>query len=366
MANYLIEPDVLSALAEFSLPNKIGFGEVMAPVMYRADFRDGNWQQGVLSRYGNLKLDPASKVLHYAQEVFEGLKAYQDARGRANLFRPLDNHKRLKSSAARMCMVEVPEDIFMDGIGLISAYCESFIPKGSGESLYLRPFLIATNASLGMGVSDTFTFVVIASPSSAFHAGHMKVQIEREACRAARGGTGAAKTGGNYAAALQSARNVVGRGHDQSLWLDPIEMKYIEELSGMNLFFVIEGALHTPALNGSFLAGVTRDSIIQLARHQGVDVVERNVPIQEVLDGIRSCSVTEVFSCGTAVIVSPISSIADSDGTTYELSRVDHLASELRKSLLAIQERRQSDPFDWTMQVDEKYYPFGRDNENSG
>lgn len=358
MGNYHINSDVLPALKDFSLPGQnLGFGELKVPIMYRANFANGVWQQGQLTRYGNIELDPASKVLHYAQEVFEGMKAYRVGEGRANFFRPIENLKRMNQSAERMCMIDVPEQVFMDGIGLITAYSEPFIPNGSGESLYLRPFLIGTKSNLGMGISDTFTFMVIASPSAIYHAGHMKIQIEREACRAARGGTGAAKTGGNYAAALQSARNVQSRGYDQSLWLDPVEMKNIEELSGMNLFILIDGELHTPVLNGSFLAGITRNSIVELARHKGIDVIERDIPIQEVLDGIRSGKVSEVFACGTAAIVSPVSLIADADDTIYELAQVDQLAADLRQSLLAIQERREEDPFGWTMEVAEKYYP---------
>lgn len=364
MSSYRISPEVQPALADFSLRKNLGFGELKVPIMYRADFSDGVWQTGELLKYGNIELDPASKVLHYAQEVFEGMKAYRVNEGRANFFRPLENLKRMNLSADRMCMMNVPEDVFMDGIGLITAYSEPFIPKGSGESLYLRPFLIGTKSNLGMGLSDTFTFIVIASPSAIYHAGNMRVQIEREACRAARGGTGAAKTGGNYAAALQSARNVQSRGYDQSLWLDPIEMKYVEELSGMNLFFLIDGELHTPVLNGSFLAGITRDSIIELAAHKGINVIERDIDIQDILDGIRSGKVKEIFACGTAAIVSPVSLIADADDTHYELTQVDKLAFELRASLLAIQERREEDPFGWTMEVEEKYFDRGSAAKN--
>ncbi|MDB2409151.1 branched-chain amino acid aminotransferase [Pseudomonadales bacterium] len=356
MGNYQISSDVLPTLADFSLPEELGFGEVKVPIMYRADFANGEWQTAELTPYGNIELDPAAKVLHYAQEVFEGLKAYKVGDGRPNFFRPLENLKRMNRSAERMCMIEIPEDIYMDGISLMTAYSEPFIPNGSGKSLYLRPFLIGTRSNLGMGVSDTFTFMVIASPSTIYHAGHMKIQIEREACRAARGGTGAAKTGGNYAAALQSAQNVQRRGYDQSLWLDPVEMKYIEELSGMNFFILQNGELHTPVLNGSFLAGITRDSILALARHQGLTVIERDIPIQEVLTGIQSSAVSEIFACGTAAIVSPVSLIADADGTTYEVQKVDELAATLRQSLLAIQERREADPYLWTAEVDGSYY----------
>ncbi|MDG2472493.1 MAG: branched-chain amino acid aminotransferase [Pseudomonadales bacterium] len=357
MSHYRISPDVMPTLAGFSLPEELGFGEVKVPIMYRADYTNGEWQSAQLTPYGNIEIDPAAKVLHYAQEVFEGLKAYRLGSQRANFFRPLENLKRINRSAERMCMIDIPESIWMDGISLMTAYSEPFIPNGSGKSLYLRPFLIGTKSNLGMGISDSFTFMVIASPSTIYHAGHMKIQIEREACRAARGGTGAAKTGGNYAAALQSAQQVQRRGYDQSLWLDPVEMKYIEELSGMNFFILQNGELHTPILNGSFLAGITRDSLITLAKHKGITVIERDIAIQEVLNGIETGAVSEIFACGTAAIVSPVSVIADADGRTYNVANVDQLAADLRQSLLAIQEGREADPFSWTSIVKEAYYP---------
>ena len=357
MSHYRISPDVMPTLAGFSLPEELGFGEVKVPIMYRADYANGEWQPAQLTPYGNIEIDPASKVLHYAQEVFEGLKAYRVGSQRANFFRPLENLKRINRSAERMCMIDIPESIWMDGISLMTAYSEPFIPNGSGKSLYLRPFLIGTKSNLGMGISDSFSFMVIASPSTIYHAGHMKIQIEREACRAARGGTGAAKTGGNYAAALQSAQQVQRRGYDQSLWLDPVEMKYIEELSGMNFFILQNGELHTPILNGSFLAGITRDSLITLAKHKGITVIERDIAIQEVLNGIETGAVSEIFACGTAAIVSPVSVIADADGSTYNVANVDQLAADLRQSLLAIQEGREADPFSWTSTVKEAYYP---------
>lgn len=357
MSHYRISPDVMPTLAGFSLPEELGFGEVKVPIMYRADYANGEWQPAQLTAYGNIEIDPAAKVLHYAQEVFEGLKAYRVGSQRANFFRPLENLKRINRSAERMCMIDIPESIWMDGISLMTAYSEPFIPNGSGKSLYLRPFLIGTKSNLGMGISDSFTFMVIASPSTIYHAGHMKIQIEREACRAARGGTGAAKTGGNYAAALQSAQQVQRRGYDQSLWLDPVEMKYIEELSGMNFFILQNGELHTPILNGSFLAGITRDSLITLAKHKGITVIERDIAIQEVLNGIETGAVSEIFACGTAAIVSPVSVIADADGSTYNVANVDQLAADLRQSLLAIQEGREADPFSWTSTVKKAYYP---------
>ena len=357
MCDYQVHPDVEKCLAGFSLPNELGFGEVKAPIMYRADYLDGEWISAVLQPYGPIELDPAAKVLHYAQEVFEGLKAYNVGGTSANFFRPLDNLDRMNRSSERMCMISVPENIYLDGISSVTAYTERFIPQNSGESLYLRPFLIGTRSNLGMGTSNSFTFIVIASPSAIYHAGAMRVQIERESCRAARGGTGAAKTGANYAAALQSAKKVQARGYDQSLWLDPVNMQNIEELSGMNMFVEMDGALHTPALNGSFLAGITRNAIVELARHKGIEVVERDLPIAEVLEAIQSGRATEAFACGTAAIVAPVSLIADADGREYQLPNIDLLAAKLRSELLAIQEQRAEDPFGWVMPVAPQYYP---------
>lgn len=358
MTRYQIHPDTEKVLANFAVPDKLGFGEVKVPIMYRADYLDGEWISAELQPYGPIELDPAAKVLHYAQEVFEGMKAYRVEGAtdkNPHFFRPLENLARMNRSADRMCMINVPESIFMDGIGSITAHAEPFIPRCSGESLYLRPFLIGTRPNLGMGVSNSFIFIVIASPSEIYHSGSMRVQIEREGCRAARGGTGAAKTGGNYAAALQSAHRVQAQGYDQSLWLDPVNMENIEELSGMNFFVELDGALHTPVLNGSFLAGVTRDSIVQLARHKGREVVERDLPISEVLEAIESGRATEAFACGTAAIVAPISLIADSDGKEYMLPKVDSIAAELRAELLAIQEGRAEDPFGWVVSLDGSY-----------
>lgn len=359
MSNYSIDPVVFDALDAFELPEKLGFGRVKSPVMYRANCVDGEWQPGEVSLYGPISIDPAAKVLHYAQEVFEGLKAYRVGDGAPNFFRPLKNQQRLAFSARRMVMPEVPPEVFMEGISLITGLSERFIPTKTGESLYLRPFLIGMTGELGMAPSSEYAFMVIASPSEAYHAGHMRVLIEREGCRAAVGGTGAAKTGGNYAAATLSAKRTQARGYHQSLWLDPVERKNVEELSGMNLFALIDGKLHTPKLTPTFLEGITRDSIIDLARHLGHEVVERTIPIEELLQDIRAGRCTEVFACGTAAIVSPVSVIADSDDTAYELPAVDQLAAQLRSKLLQIQEGRCEDPFDWIVELEDQYRNLG-------
>ncbi len=357
MSSYQIDPGVEQALAGFSLPEKLGFGVVKAPVMFVAEYVDGGWEPGKIEPYQAISLDPAAKTLHYAQQVFEGLKAYKVNQAHANFFRPLKNMERLNFSAARLCMPEVPRDLFMQGIGLVTAWNEPFIPTRSGQSLYLRPFMLGTTGALGMAPAATYLFLVIASPVEAYHSGEMRILIEREACRSSRGGTGAAKCGGNYAAAMLSARNTQAKGFHQSLWLDPVAMTNIEELSGMNFFAVIDGELYTPRLTDTFLNGITRDSLLQLAPSMGYKVVQRAMPIEELLADIRAGRCTEAFACGTAAIISPVSVIADADGSSYELPRIDDVAATLRHRLLAIQQRVEADPFGWVSEVDPTCYP---------
>ncbi len=357
MASYTIDPSVHKALAEFSLPSKLGFGVVKAPAMFIAEYVDGGWQPGKVQAYQPICLDPAAKALHYAQQVFEGLKAYKVGDSKPRFFRPLMNMERLNYSARRLCMPEVPEDLYSQGIGLVTGWNEPFIPVKSGHSLYLRPFLLGTTGALGMAPAESYIFMVIASPVEAYHAGEMRVLIEREACRSSRGGTGDTKSGGNYAAAMLSARRTQAKGFHQSLWLDPVAMQNIEELSGMNFFAVIDGELHTPSKSGSFLGGITRDSLLKLGPKSGFKVVERPMPIDELLADIKSGKCTEAFACGTAAIISPISVLADADGSSYELPQIDQIAGQLRSDLLNIQEGSGEDPFAWVVELDSIYYP---------
>ena len=353
-----IADGVEQALAGFGLPEKLGFGVVMVPVMYVAECRDGVWGQGELRPYGPIQLDPSAKVLHYAQEYFEGMKAYKVEHPHATLFRPERHCARFATSARRLCMPEVPEEVFMEGVSTLTAWAEPFIPGNTCQSLYLRPFVIGTQPNLGLGVSATSSFIVVASPSEAYHAGSMRVLVERNDTRAAVGGTGAVKCGGNYAASLLSASKTKARGFDQSLWLDPQTRTSIEELSGMNVFAVIEGRLHTPQLSGSILPGITRDSLIELARSLGFEVVEERMPIDNLLADIGNGRCTEAFASGTAAVVSPISVVGDADGTEYVLpGNPGPVSMQLKEALLAIQEGRIEDPFGWVQPIGAAYYP---------
>ncbi|MCW8871364.1 branched-chain amino acid aminotransferase [Pseudomonadota bacterium] len=334
-------------LKGYSLPPKLGFGQTLAPVMFRAEYRDGSWDEGELTPYAPISIDPAATVLQYAQQAFEGLKAYKVRQSSPALFRPEMNYFRLRQSSRRMCMPAVPRDVFARGLSEVTMALADFIPGGSGQSLYLRPFLMGTGPCLSVKSSDAFTFLVIASPSDTYFSQPIRVMVEREDCRAAVGGTGADKVGGNYAASLQATTACIELGFDQPLWLDPRERCCIEELSGMNLVAVVDGELHTPRLSGSILPGVTRVSLLELARHQGHTVVERSIPIDELLDDIRSGRCSEFFACGTAAIVAPISAVGERDGSVVELPKTGQMAARLRSAILDIQEGRSDDPFGW-------------------
>ncbi len=390
---YEVAAGVPEALSAFRAPARLGFGTVAAPVMYRVEWQDGAWQRGLLEPYGPIRILPGARALQYAELVFEGMKAYrvaqpaanrvaqpaanrvaqpaanrvaQPAANRvaqpaANLFRPRDNWLRFARSAERLSMPMVPESLFFEAIDAVVGTCIDLIPRESGRALYLRPFLFGTEAGYLLRNSTTFSFMVIANPVELYAAGPMRIAIERSDVRAAVGGVGAAKTAANYAASLRASTAAVLRGMTVALWLDARERRFIQELSGMNVFAVIDGALHTPALDGAILPGITRDSLLTLARHLGYEVIERSMPIDELLAQIATGECSEVFACGTAAAVSPIAVLEDlTHGAThdtervrreYALREVDAVAARLREALLAIQERRAPDPFGWTRDV---------------
>ncbi len=382
MANYSVAPGVGAALKDFKLPEKLGFGLVAAPVMFSAEWANGEWGRGELLPYGPIEILPGARALQYAELVFEGLKAYRvrDAAGAAgygtghaaprvsgaaqgagsaaagdpagaNLFRPRENWQRLARSAERLSMPVVPEALFFEAIDAVVGTCMRLIPHESGRALYLRPFVFGTEAGYLLRNSTTFRFMVIANPVEIYSSGAMRVAIERDDVRAAVGGVGTAKAAANYAASLRASNAAVARGLTVALWLDAREQRFIQELSGMNLFAVIGGELHTPALDGAILAGITRDSLITLARHLGFTVHERAMAIDELLAQIVSGECSEVFACGTAAILSPIGLLTDRDRREYVPGHIDVVAARLREALLAIQERRAPDPFGWTRDV---------------
>jgi branched-chain amino acid aminotransferase len=354
MNTVTVNPEVKNVLSKFQLPDDVGFGKVMAPIMIEADYADGKWGPLELKPYGPITLDPTAKVLHYAQEIFEGLKAYKtDGKG-PYLFRPEGNAERFNASAARMAMPDLPIEYFVDGCKVMTAYCSEFIPPGSGETLYLRPYMFATEENLGIKPSEKFKFLIIASPSgNYFSSGSVTVGIERDAVRACPGGVGMAKTGGNYAASLLSAQQAIAKKCQQILWLDAVSHERIEEMSGMNFMCVIDGDLHTPELTETILDGITRKSLLELARRDGLNVIEREMKISELIEDIKSGRCTEAFACGTAAIITPINALQESDDTQYKLTNPEGpVAAKLRSMLLDIQEGRLEGPDGWVVKVD--------------
>lgn len=345
-----IHPEAVERVKKFTInDSQLGFGKYVAPIMVQAVYDNGEWQRFDLLPYGPLQLDPCSKVLHYGQEIFEGMKVFRQPDGSIKMFRPEMNARRFNQSARRMAMPEIPEDQFLHACEVICAYSKNLVPNRLGESLYLRPFMIATEVGMGIKPSKQFLFIIVASPSGSYFSGDsVKVYIEREEIRSAPGGIGFAKTGGNYAASLNSYAKTIKLGCDQTMWLDATEHKYIEEMSGMNFFAVIDGKLVTPALQDTILDGVTRKSIIEIARFEGIQVEERRLSIDEVLEAAKAGRCLEAFVCGTAAVVAPIASFMDKDGSVVALKEPQgKVGMQLREKLISIQAGRTDAPEGW-------------------
>lgn len=349
-----IHPEAVERVKKFTInDSQLGFGKYVAPIMVQAVYDNGEWQRFDLLPYGPLQLDPCSKVLHYGQEIFEGMKVFRQPDGSIKMFRPEMNARRFNQSARRMAMPEIPEDQFLEACEVICAYSKNLVPNRLGESLYLRPFMIATEVGMGIKPSKQFLFIIVASPSGSYFSGDsVKVYIEREEIRSAPGGIGFAKTGGNYAASLNSYAKTIKLGCDQTMWLDASEHKYIEEMSGMNFFAVIDGKVVTPALQDTILDGVTRKSIIEIARLEGIPVEERRLSIDEVLEAAKAGRCLEAFVCGTAAVVAPIQSFMDKDGSVVVLKEPQgKVGMQLREKLISIQAGRTDGPEGWTYAI---------------
>jgi len=345
----IADPDVADLIAKYQLPAKLTFGVELAPVMYRAEYVRGKWQAGALVPFAEVSVNPAATSLQFGQQAFEGMKAYRGSDSQPLLFRPNMNWRRFARSAERLLMPAVPADLFAEALSSVAVSLAGFIPGGRGQSLYLRPTMFGLDTHFAVKGSDRFLFVVIASPSDAYFANPIRVMIERENCRAASGGTGAVKVGGNYAASLLPNRQCIERGFDQSLWLDPAARQNIEELSAMNFMAVVDGALHSPKPSGSLLEGVTRDSLLQLARHRGIEARSLTMPVGALLGDIDAGRCSELFACGTGAIVAPIKSISEADGREWAVPNVGEMSSMLRDALLDIQEGKVDDPFGWVI-----------------
>jgi branched-chain amino acid aminotransferase len=349
-----IHPEAVERVKKFTINDtQLGFGKYVAPIMIQAVYEKGEWKRFDLLPYGPIPLDPCAKVFHYGQEIFEGMKVFRHPDERIHMFRPEMNAKRFNMSARRMAMPEIPVDQFIEACDVICAYSKHLVPKRLGESLYLRPFMIATEVGMGIRPSNQFLFIIVASPSGSYFSGDaVKVYIERKEIRSAAGGIGFAKTGGNYAASLSSYAKTINLGCDQTMWLDAVEHKYIEEMSGMNFFAIIDGKLVTPELTDTILDGITRKSIIEIAKNEKFEVEERKVSIDEVLAAIQEGRCTEAFVCGTAAVIAPIASFMDQDESVHKLINPQgKISMFLRERLIGIQAGKEPAPEGWTHQV---------------
>jgi len=330
-----------------------GFGNFFTDHMFLAEWTpEAGWADARVVPYGPFSIDPAAAVLHYGQEIFEGLKAYTHADGSVWTFRPEANAARMQRSAHRLALPELPIDWFLGSIRDLVAADRAWVPVGEEKSLYLRPFMFASEVYLGVRPSQHVTYSVIASPAGAYFAGGVQavsIWLSSEYSRAGAGGTGAAKCGGNYAASLLPQREAAEHGCAQVAFLDSTEHKWVEELGGMNLYFVYaDGSIVTPELSGSILEGVTRDSIITLARDLGHEVTERRVSIDEWREGVASGKIAEVFACGTAAVVTPVASLKWDGGEAVSSDgEPGKVTTDLRSALVEIQYGRAADRHGW-------------------
>ncbi len=328
------------------------FGKNMTDHMFLADYDEGRgWHDPRIVPYAPLQIDPAAKVLHYAEEIFEGLKAYRTADGSIQLFRIKDNIDRMNKSADRLCLPRIPEDLAMAGIMELVKVEQDWVPSEKDTSLYIRPFMIGLDAALGVHSSKHVQFVVIVCPVGAYYPeglNPVKIYVEDQDVRAVKGGTGMAKTGGNYAASLRAGDRAEKAGYSQVLWLDGVHRKYIEEVGSMNVMFKVAGKILTPDLNGSVLDGITRRSCIQLLKDWGYEVEERRISAEELFEAAENGTLEEAWGTGTAAVVSPIGELAMEDKkVTVSGGKIGPITQKLYDELTGIQWGRVADPHNW-------------------
>ena len=336
--------------------NPLVFGTIFTDHMFVMDYDEENgWHDPRVIPYQPLVLEPSCMVFHYGQEMFEGLKAYKADDGRILLFRPDKNIERANRSNRRLCIPEIPEDIFLEAMKTVVKVDADWIPTRPGTALYIRPFVIATDPFLGVRPSHTYKFIIILSPVGAYYESGLdpvKIWIEDEYVRAVKGGIGEAKTGGNYVASLASQVKAHDEGYAQVLWLDGVHRKYIEEVGAMNIFFKINGTVVTPALNGSILPGVTRDSAIQLCKMWGIPVEERQISVDEVIKTAESGEMEECFGTGTAAVVSPVGELRfENEKMPISNNHIGELTQRIYDTITGIQLGRIEGPEGWSVEV---------------
>lgn len=336
---------------------KLGFGKHFTDHMFVMDYTEGRgWHDARVVPFENISLSPAAMVFHYGQEMFEGLKAYKNDKGEAFLFRPDMNAKRTNASNKRLVIPEIPEEDFVEAVKAVVAVDKDWIPTEPGTSLYIRPFIIATDEFLGVAPSKTYLFMIILAPSGAYYESGLApvgIWIEDEYVRAVKGGMGFAKTGGNYAASLIAQVKAHDDGYSQVLWLDGVERKYIEEVGAMNIFFKINGTVVTPMLNGSILPGITRNSVIAICKSWGLPVEERRISVDELIAAQKDGTLEEVFGTGTAAVISPVGKLRYKDDVmTIKDGGIGEISQKLYDTITGIQWGTTEDTFGWRVKVD--------------
>lgn len=328
--------------------NDLPFGRIFSDHMFVADYADEKWQNFQIMPYGDLSLSPAIASLHYGQTFFEGLKAYKHPDGKVVVFRPDKNAERFNLSAQRMCMPELPAEIFLQSIASLVNLDKDWIPTSPGTSLYIRPYMFATDPYLGVQPSKTYKYIILTCPVGAYFSKPLKVKVETKYSRASEGGFGFAKTGGNYGGSLYPAQEALREGFDQIIWTDGRDHAYIEELGAANVMFMIDGTLITPSTRDTILKGVTRDTVLTLARKWSIPIEERRVSVAEVIEGLKNGKLTEAFGAGTAATIAPIASIGY-EGSVYTLpdqSKAE-FSNKVLKTLNDMRYGLSPDEFDW-------------------
>ncbi len=355
-----MEIKVLAAAPEKRKPkpldeSKLGFGKIFTDHFFTLPYSDGHWHDPLIEPFRSLCLAPTAMCLHYAQEIFEGMKAYRGKDGAIYLFRPEENARRLNMSACRMCMPALDEELFLAAVKQLVLLEKDWLPHGAGTSLYIRPTMIATEAALGVHPANEYLFFIVVGPVGAYYPegfGPTKIYVSEEYVRSVRGATGSCKAAGNYAASLYACSIAKEMGYTQVLWLDALEMKYVEEVGTSNVFFVIDDELITPPLTGAILPGITRDSVIRLAASWGINVSEKPLAMEEILAAADQGRLQEAFASGTAAIISPIGHFFYK-GREHRVngSKTGPLTERLYNELLSIQYGEGEDPFGWRVKI---------------
>ena len=327
--------------------NNLPFGQEHTDHMFVCDYKDGKWQQPKIMPYQNISLDPSAKIFHYGQSVFEGMKAYKDTQNKVWLFRPLDNQKRINISSKRLAIPEFPEEYFMEGLKTLLQIDSEWIPTTEGSSLYVRPFVFASGKGLHASPSKEYKFIIVCSPSGTYFAGKVKVLIEEKYSRSANGGVGFAKAGGNYAGQFYPTQLAIEKGYNQVIWTDDNKHEYIEEAGAMNIFVRIGDTLLTAPTSDRILDGITRKSVIEIAKDEGINVEVRKISVDELIEASKKGTLKEMFGAGTAAVISPISGFGFRE-KDYELPEIENsYASRMKKRITDIQYNRSDDKFGW-------------------